>query len=90
MDLAGVILAAGEGKRLQTLGSTAFLILENGRTFIENIYFNIFQVNLKPLVIVVNPQNYTKIFSIRSKIDGEIILFCHSESFDKLRTGSAK
>ena len=42
MSLAAVILAAGEGKRLQTLGPKAFLKLNDGITFIENIYLNIF------------------------------------------------
>ncbi len=61
MNLAGVILAAGEGKRLQTLGPKAFLTLNNGKTFIENVYRNIFEVQLNPLIIVANHQNYSKI-----------------------------
>ncbi|MBN2089591.1 nucleotidyltransferase family protein [candidate division KSB1 bacterium] len=64
MNLAAVILAAGEGKRLQMLGPKAFLKLNNGKTFIENIYLNIFQANLKPIIIVANAQNYKQIVKL--------------------------
>lgn len=65
INLAGVILAGGQGKRLQTLGPKAFLVLNSGKTFIENVYLNIFLANLKPLIIVANGQNFIKIKKLK-------------------------
>ncbi len=72
MNLAAVILAAGEGKRLQTLGPKPFLKLNNGKTFIENIYLNIFQANLKPIIIVANAQNHKQI--VKLNFEAQILI----------------
>jgi len=68
---AAIILSAGKGERLSTLGDKPFLTC-NGKTFLENIFFKIQKAHFKPIILVTNEQLAPKISLLN--LSGELAI----------------
>ena len=76
MKTAAIILSAGRGSRVASLGDKPFLKIE-GKTFLEISFEKARRAGFQPIVIVTNQELFSKIENL--KLNAEIVVNPHPE-----------
>lgn len=76
MKSAAIILSAGKGSRVASLGEKPFLKIED-KTFLEVAFEKAQRAGFQPIVIVTNQELFDKIENL--KLDAEIVVNPHPE-----------